>query len=45
MFEGENILGGEKKKERKKKKSIRKKKIAHVFQAVLYIFLRALVEY
>ena len=44
MFEGENILGGEKKKE-KKKKSIRKKKIAHVFQAVLYIFLRALVEY
>ena len=26
MFEGENILGGEKKKERKKKKSIRKKK-------------------
>lgn len=44
MFEGENILGGEKKKE-KKKRVFEKKKIAHVFQAVLYIFLRALVEY
>lgn len=45
MFEGENILGGEKKEEKKKKRVFEKKKIAHVFQAVLYIFLRALVEY
>lgn len=44
-MKGKIFWVAKKKRKEKKKRVFEKKKIAHVFQAVLYIFLRALVEY